>query len=299
MNKTVSSLLSTFLLLVVFVGNIVICSVSNKHNSEIVETISQVQDQIELPVIMYHHMLKNEDRKGPYVITPTQFENDLRYLQNNGYTTISVNELLQYIDNGTKLPKKPILITFDDGYESFYKYAYPLLQQYKSKALISIIGKYTDLYSTNVTKNISYSHITWEQLKEVSKSDLVEIGNHTYDLHYCENGKRKGIKKLSNETYEQYKKVLDDNVKTFNNQICKNLEIVNYTFAYPFGCYSKQSQDILKEYGFRVVLNCEEKTNFINKDNYKNNDIINLHRFNRSGLYSTEQFFNKIAKSKS
>ena len=298
MNKTISSILSTFLLLVVFVGNIFIGSITNKQNSQIVETISQAEQTIKLPVIMYHHILKDENRKCDYVITPSQFENDLRYIKNNGYTPISIAELLNYIDNNAPLPEKPILITFDDGYESFYTYAYPLLQEYKCKSVLSIIGKYTDLYSANTTKNISYSHITWDELKEVSESGFVEVANHSYDLHYNENGKRQGIKQLKNESNEEYIKILEENIKTLNNQITKKLDIVNYTFAYPFGFYSNTTKDILKDFGFRVVFNCEEKLNYINKDEYKDN-IIELNRFNRSGCYTTQEFFNKIEKKKS
>lgn len=298
MKKTLYTILSTFLLLAVFVGNIFISSITNNHNSKIIQTISTQTSEVALPVIMYHQILKDTSRTGDYVVTPTQFELDLMYIKNQGYNPISVKQLLDYIDNKTPLPQKPILITFDDGYETFYSYAYPLLQQYKCKAVLSIIGKFTDLYSTNKTNNISYSHITWDELNEVIESGFVEVGNHTYDMHYNQKGKRKGIKKLENESIENYTNVLKQDILTLNNIMTKKLDIVNDIFTYPFGAYSKETKDILQDFGFRVILDCQEKINYINTDDYNKDSIIQLHRFNRSGKYSTEEFFNKIEKNK-
>ena len=70
---------------------------------------------VEVPVVMYHSMLKDEARHGQYVISPEEFENDLQYLQSHGYTTILIEDLIAYTKGGS-LPEKPVLLTFDDGY---------------------------------------------------------------------------------------------------------------------------------------------------------------------------------------
>ena len=72
------------------------------------------QEGVEVPIIMYHGILKDPKRAGPYVITPDTFEGDLRYLQEHGYTTVVMQDLIDYVDEGRPLPKKPILLTFDD-----------------------------------------------------------------------------------------------------------------------------------------------------------------------------------------
>ncbi|MBR2038566.1 MAG: polysaccharide deacetylase family protein, partial [Lachnospiraceae bacterium] len=77
--------------------------------------------------------------------------------------------LADYVENGTMLPEKPVLLTLDDGYENNYTNAFPLLKKYNMKAVISLIGK-----DMRLNEN---------QLKEKHDSGLVEIGNHTYDLH--------------------------------------------------------------------------------------------------------------------
>ena len=101
---------------------------------------------VELPVLMYHHVLKDEARVGDYVITPTMLEDDFKEIKLRGYTPIQVKELLDFVAARGSLPEKPILITFDDGYETFYEYVFSLLQKYETPAVVSIIGKYTDLY---------------------------------------------------------------------------------------------------------------------------------------------------------
>ena len=78
-------------------------------------TALAAQEGVEVPVIMYHSVLKDEAQHGAYVISPAEFEKDLLWLKENGYTTVSTGELIAYTQGGT-LPEKPVLITFDDGY---------------------------------------------------------------------------------------------------------------------------------------------------------------------------------------
>lgn len=64
---------------------------------------------------MYHSVLKDQKMDGKYVVSPTEFENDLIYLKEHGYTTIFLQELVDYVYSGAALPEKPVVITFDDG----------------------------------------------------------------------------------------------------------------------------------------------------------------------------------------
>ena len=91
---------------------------------------NDTSNAIKLPIIMYHHISKSSARLNDFTISPEQFEKDMLYLKENGYETISVNQLLNYVYKNEPLPEKPIMITFDDGHESFYEYIYPMLKQY-------------------------------------------------------------------------------------------------------------------------------------------------------------------------
>ena len=122
------------------------------------------QDAADLPIIMYHHILKDSSRWGRYVIGPSVLEQDLAYLKEQGYETVTTEDVIAYVYQGTPLPEKPVMITFDDGYYSNYIYAYPLLKQYDMQGVLSIIGRYTDVYSEtgeeNANYSVSYTHLT-------------------------------------------------------------------------------------------------------------------------------------------
>ncbi len=239
-----------------------------------------------VPIIMYHHILEQESHLGDYVISPQQFEADLRYLKERGYTTISGRELIDFAEKGTPLPNKPVLITFDDGYESSYQYAYPILKKLDCKAIISIVGNYSDLYSGDIQKDISYSHMNWEQIKELSDSGLIEIGNHTYDMHKNE-GSRKGCRIKKGESDEEYQAALADDIGRLQDKINTVTGKKPEIFAYPFGFFCKESVPVLKQMGIKLTLGCEEGITIVTGPD----SLINMKRFNRASGKSSEAFF--------
>lgn len=250
-------------------------------------------DNIKLPIIMYHHIIDKKDRVGKFIISPKNLIDDLNYIKSNGFETITPSDLVNYFDNNVPLPKKPIMLTFDDGHESFYKYAYPLLKEYEMKAVLSIVGEYTENYSKNEDHNVLYSYSNWKQINELANSPYVEIANHTYNLHKMDS--RKGVSKKNGETIEQYEKFLKNDILKLQENITKYTAITPKTFTYPFGRYSKETKEIIKNLGFRCILTCDEKINNINK---LNKDIIyELGRFNREGGTNSKAFFDKILKN--
>lgn len=104
---------------------------------------AKTENYIKVPIIMYHSILKS--RSGDYIIHPSEFESDLKCIKDNGYETITMTDLIEYVYNDKELPEKPIIITFDDGYYDNLGYAVPLLKEYNMKAVISIVGSYTDI----------------------------------------------------------------------------------------------------------------------------------------------------------
>ncbi len=246
---------------------------------------------IKLPIIMYHHICKLDNRLNDFTIKPEQFEKDMLYLKEKGYETISVKQLLDYINNDIPLPEKPIMITFDDGHESFYEYIYPMLKRYDLKAVLSVVGSYTDTYSENEDHNINYSYLTWKQINEMANSGYVEIGNHTYDLHSTNKG-RAGCNKKSDESIDKYREFLSRDVLKLQEKI------TNYTgynfgiFTYPFGRFSKETKEIIKDLGFSTIFTCAQKVNIIDRNNPE--IVYDLGRFNRPHGLSSQEFFKKI-----
>lgn len=253
------------------------------------DAVNVNKDKIALPIIMYHHISEKKASLGEFVISPEQFENDLKHFKSLGYTTITCEDLIKYTEGKFSMPDKPIMITFDDGYLSFYEYAYPLLKKYNMRAVYSIIGKYTDLYSECDDNNVNYAHATWEEITELSNSGLVEIANHTYDLHT--QNERIGSMIKSGESEDCYKTMLASDLKTLQQKIYNVTGKEPIAYTYPFGRVCKQSYDIITELGFKVSLGCEEKINYIDKENP---NLYMLKRFNRPNGKSSENFFKNI-----
>ena len=214
-------------------------------------------------LIMYHAVMDDASRLGKYVISPEELESDFKWLSENGYTAVLSEDLINYTENGAALPEKPILLTFDDGYYNNYLYAYPTAKRYGMKFVLSPIGKYVDLYTETPDKSPYYAHCTWDMLREMQSSGVVEIANHTYDLHSSD-GARLGTKQLSGESLEDTK-LLTEDVTLFQQKAEENLQSKPVLFAYPFGAVSEGEPEIIKNLGFKVTLSCEERVSTVTR----------------------------------
>lgn len=241
---------------------------------------------------MYHIISDNSNLVNDYIVTPTQLEQDLLFLKENGYTTITTRQLLDFVDLGEPLPSKPIMITFDDGYETVYHYALPLLEKYGMTAISSVLGKQVDFYSENYNENqLSYSHSTWEQLGSMTESGVFELGNHTYDMHHPEGSERFGTLINWGESLSDYTTALTSDITKLNAKFEQELGFTPNIFAYPYGKISPESNPIVENLGFDIILTCEEKVNIITTGQ---DTPIYLMRYNRSGYYSSNEFFAKF-----
>jgi len=128
-------------------------------------------------VLCYHDI--PEVAFTPYDVPQHIFIKQLEYLRQNGYTFISPEEIRQAKQGRFTLPDKAVLLTFDDGYLSFYNFVFPFLKLYKIPAVISIATSWID----QPDKQISNQLMSWKQIKEVIDSGLVFISSHTHDLH--------------------------------------------------------------------------------------------------------------------
>ena len=109
-------------------------------------------------------------------MTVSALRRDLDFLRDNGYTTVLPRELAAgQLDDGSPLPQKAVLLTFDDGYESNYTLAFPILREYGAKAAISLITSRIDERADGF--------LTWDECREMAKSGLVEFASHTNDCH--------------------------------------------------------------------------------------------------------------------
>lgn len=239
-------------------------------------------------ILMYHSLLKDPARHGKYVVSPDLFESDLKYLKEHGYSFVGIQELIDFVYSGAPLPKKSVVITFDDGYYNNYLYAYPLLEKYDAKMVISVIGKYTDLYDGE-KPNAYYSHVTWDMINEMLASGRVEIGNHTYSMHT--NGERRGSKKIKGETDEHYSKILTEDIGKLQVEMFEHTGTYPSVYTYPFGAISNASFGIIADMGFLASLSCAEKPSTVTRG--KPESLRCLGRFLRPTKISSADFFEK------
>lgn len=216
-------------------------------------TIRRPVAQVQVPILMYHKIrdYKEKDSKKAkiFITTPTAFEEQMKYLHDHGYNVISIDDLMKAF-NGAPLPDKPVIITFDDGFNSQYTYALPILEKYRDTATFFI---YTDAVS-------AYGdYMTWEQVHDLASKGMT-IAAHTKS--HAKLTKIKSRKGIEQEILGS-KKVLETEM---------NIPIVY--FAYPYGLYNAEVIDVVKESGFLaafgVVQGKTEKTSnmyFLRRNN--------------------------------
>ena len=269
----------------------VIAVIIAENNSHALSASAELKENSTVPTltaIMYHSILKDPSRTGDYVISPDELERDLVYLSKNGYETVTPEDIISYYDNGTPLPCKPLLITFDDGHLNNLTYALPLLEKYDMTAVINVVGSYTLNAEKENDPNPYYAYLTRNDIKSAVRSGHIYIGCHTYDMHKIEG--RKGASKRSYESLENYLHVFGDDLDKFNDLFIDS-GISPVVYAFPYGYCSEESYDILKKNGYRIILTCNESLNILS--NCNTNDIITLHRINRSGIVQSDDFMKK------
>lgn len=188
------------------------------------------------PVLVYHYVEYVKDEKDTIRKSlntpPYLFIKQIETLKNAGYAFITASELMNILDGKINLPQKPVLITFDDGYRDFYTDAFPILKKYNVKATAYIISGFLD----------KPNYMLVEQLKQIARSGLVEIGAHTVH-HYSLKGLDSVLTKYE---VEESKKELEKII---------NAPVVS--FAYPDGSFDDQAIKIVREAGFKSAVTTE------------------------------------------
>ncbi len=228
----------------VFLAVILICLLLSRWE-ESRTTAAAPADNV--PVLMYHHILKRSE-SGKYsnnnIVTFLEdFEKQMAWLHNEGYQTISPNQLEAWLLEDGALPQKSVMITFDDGYLSNFVYARPILQQYGFCATIfSVTEKIADTREDFTPTRIQMAD--GDSMQE--GSDVFYYASHTHNLHTLSNN-RSGLVNADNATV---RKDLTESLAALEDYPSAALSV----FSYPYGNYSDRVVDILKEKGIRIAF---------------------------------------------
>lgn len=253
---------------------------------------SITEKSVKLPIIMYHSVLSNPKKADTYVVTPENLRSDLKYLKNNGFETVVVQDLIDYVHGSGTLPEKPVMITFDDGHYNTLYYALPILDEMDMRAVLSVVGLYADIFTQHPDPNPNYAYLSWDEVQLLIDSGRFEIQNHSYAMHSI--GDRKGSQRKNGESVAAYSASFCTDVMRQQLLLQEKCGITATAFTYPFGLVSAEAQEYLEQMHFQASLTCYERINYIQKGNLQ--CLFNLGRYNRPGKASTNAFMNRLLK---
>lgn len=242
-----------------------------------VSAAAEEKNTAPLLVLMYHQLLKSG--KSDYIVTPDRFDKDLDLLEEKGFCSVTSQTVIDYVLYGGALPEKSVLITFDDGHYNNLYYGGEILKKHGFTALISVIGKFSENSTALGTGgHVSYSYLTWDEIRFMAGSDIFEFGNHTYDMHNY--SPRFGVKQKAGESDEDYQRALKNDIGKLQRVFSEKCNVRCKVFAVPFGAYNNLTKSVLAEEGFLMMMTCNEGINSLQRGDSA--CLYRIKRYNRS-----------------
>ncbi|WP_440897549.1 polysaccharide deacetylase family protein [Amphibacillus sp. Q70] len=206
-------------------------------------------------------------------VTVEQFEEQMIYLKENHFHTLTLNEIKAFYLDHTPLPEKSILLTFDDCFQSMKEYAYPILKKYGFRATAFVVTSWLHDQAKpfNPDKSVCLSK---DDLKVME--DVFEYANHTDKLHQRQNEATSLIMEVTDREFA-------DDLAACNAFVAEE-----DVFAYPFGLFTERNVSLLKANGFQLAFTCEQDKND------QNTDPLLLNRYVIPHFLTLEQFKNIV-----
>jgi peptidoglycan/xylan/chitin deacetylase (PgdA/CDA1 family) len=224
--------------------------------------VVQGPGDIVVPILLYHWIAVSPtdgpNYTSPYYVKPEMFEAQMKLLHDWGYTTITIDMLLKAIGEGTELPPRPMLITFDDGHLDNYTTAFPIMQKYGFTGILYVVGNYIGVEN----------YLSADQIKEMAAAGW-EVGSHTLshaDLTIL-------------EPQRQRAEIVDS--KAF---LERTLDVPVRTIAYPFGLSNSSVIDYAHFAGYLAGMSL----GYTYDQGFGN--LLTLQRRDIKGTYDIKQF---------
>jgi len=205
-----------------------------------------ISNKYVVPIMMYHNVNYADEPKAN-TVSPENFERHMAFLKEHNYQVLSLDDLVEKIKSGKRISHKSVVVTFDDGYEDNYSYAFDILQKYEIPATIFIPS---DLIGTK-------GYLVWDQVKEMLGQGI-HFGSHTRHHTYLPNIPAAGQK----EEIEGSKHILEEELGVEINH-----------FAYPIGGFSEQIKGMVREAGYKSACATNRGYDRMNKDVFELNRI--------------------------
>ncbi|MBU3142926.1 polysaccharide deacetylase family protein [Clostridium sp. CF012] len=231
------------------------------QNKTVAKKITLKHNNKGIPVLMYHAI--GYEKGNTARIPKEKFKAQMKYLKDNGYSTLTLDEAYDFFKTNKPVPQKSVVLTFDDGYVDNFLEALPILKEFGFKATYFII--------TNVVDK-SPGYMSLEQLKAM-QANKMDIQSHT--------AKHEHLAKLS---YEEQVKTLKESKAFLEKSLGKKVQYI----AYPYGEYSKETLTAVKKAGYTMAFTTGGRWSD------KADGILTLDRVFISGAASLDVFIERI-----
>lgn len=240
-------------------------------------------------VLCYHEVADSISDPTGNAISADRLIQHFTWLQANGYHVISIDDLLAARQGERPLPDHAVLLTFDDGYVSFYNRVFPLLQAFHYPAVLALVGSWLDappdaqvIYGDRPVPRSNF--MTWEQLSEVLASGLVEIASHSYGLHrgILANPQGNLEPALTSRRYDPASGRYEDDaaqIIRIRKDLARNSDLLQRhlgvrprVMVWPFGRYNQPAEIIARDLGMPVAMSLDSGANSLKH-------LDRIHRF--------------------
>lgn len=240
----------------------------------------------QLLVLSYHDVRDDVARKGDpdaYAVSTQNFAAHLDWLAGHGYRPVALSDVIAASRGEKKLPPKAVLLTFDDGLRSIYTHVFPLLRAYNYPALMAVVTGWVDLpkdqkvdYGPRMFTHDDF--VTWDQLREMQASGLIEIASHSDNLHRGITSNPQGntmpaaitrewdAKAQRYETEAQYLERVRRDLAASAGKIERELGVSPQSVVWPYAAYNSQTNDLADKLGMTVTFDLEGRHQTVGRD---------------------------------
>lgn len=232
-----------------------------------------------LTILCYHEIAAREQALSPdYAVAPADFRRQMLWLRRSGYHFVDVDDVLADRAGRRALPARPVLVTFDDGYRSMYRDAYPVLREMRIPAVIALVGAWLDVPDGGKVdfdgRGIPREDLlSWGEIREMTRSGLVEVASHTYAMHTGILSNPQGNQEPAatarrwlpaSERYEDeatYARRVADDLRRNNRLLRDRLGASPRIVVWPYGRYNVETRTAAAKLGMPIGLSLDDGPN--------------------------------------
>ncbi len=214
-----------------------------------------------VPVLMYHHF--DQEAAIDTTVTPEHFREQMTALRRGGFTAVTVQQLVDYVDGSAPLPPRPVLITMDDGYTSNLTIAAPILEELGLRATVFVIGiNEGEAVYTHSGQSLLPARFSYEEAAPWVEKGILDLQSHTFDLHQLSSygfSGRDGLLPLPGESQTDYTAALSADMDAFLRRRSGRVDTPLVALAYPFGYYTEEAERTLEDLGIAATFTTQER----------------------------------------